>query len=78
MATVSSIAKAADQVVRDGARRMASKAARDVGALATALRVPPGNPMLKAALAPLVGKPKPEEKTPDPDETRAARPPKKQ
>lgn len=78
VATVSSFAKAADQVVRSRARRMADKAARDVGALATAFKVPPSNPVLKAALAPLVGKQRePDEKTPDPEQTRAARPPKR-
>jgi serine/threonine protein kinase len=71
---VSSMARAADSAVRDRARRMASKAARDVGALATALKVPSSNPILKAALAPLVGKQK-EEKTPDPAATRAEKPP---
>jgi serine/threonine-protein kinase len=58
--TVSSLAKVADQAVRDSARRMAEKAARDVGAIATALKVPQSNEIakanerLKAAFAPLV------------------------
>jgi hypothetical protein len=95
--TVSSLAKVADQAVRDSARRIATKAARDVGSIATALKVPiqiPGtgeiakaNERLKAALAPLVAKAKPEsvkkaESSPtsgaeaDPEATRASRPPK--
>jgi serine/threonine-protein kinase len=85
-ATVQSMAKAADQAVRDRARKMASQAARNVGALATALKVQPSNPVL-AALAPLVGKTKKDEKkgederksdekTPPPgeDATRSERP----
>jgi len=67
VATVSSIAKAADQAVRDG-RRKATQAARDLAAT---------NPMLRAALA-AVGKPKKPEPEPDPeppeDQTRAAKP----
>jgi hypothetical protein len=52
------MAKAADQAVRGRARKMASQAARNVGALASALKVPPTNSVLQAALAPLVGKSK--------------------
>ncbi|MGZ3449774.1 MAG: serine/threonine protein kinase [Polyangiales bacterium] len=75
VATVSSFAKAADSAMRDRARKMADKAAKDVGALATALKVPSSNPILKAALAPLQKKPK-EEKTPEPTATRVEKPPK--
>jgi serine/threonine-protein kinase len=68
VATVSSLA---NQVVADG-RRMATKAARDVGALATA------NPLLKAALARVS---KPPKKQPEPEEpeekTRTAKRPRK-
>ncbi len=75
VATVSSFAKVADQVVRNRARRMANEAARNVGVLATALKVPPSNPVLKAALAPLVGKSKDvEPETSESEQTRVAKP----
>ncbi|MGO8996607.1 MAG: serine/threonine-protein kinase [Polyangiaceae bacterium] len=55
IATVSTVAKVADQAVRDVATKMAERAVRDVTAFADALKSPQSATAIKRAFSPLTG-----------------------
>jgi serine/threonine protein kinase len=55
MATVSTVAKVADQAVRDAAAKVAERAVRDVSAIADALKSPQAASAIARALSPLAG-----------------------